>query len=445
MEVGESMRALNPARVLVFGFLALIVVGALLLRLPQATVEGLSFLEAFFTATSAVCVTGLAVVDTGTAFTTFGQVIIMLLIQIGGLGFMTMATLIFMLLGKKISFRNRLLIQESLNQLTVAGVVRLVRTILLYTLVVEGVAALILGARFAPDMGLLQGLYYGIFHSVSAFCNAGFDIMGNFTSLTAYSGDLVVNIVIMSLFVGGGLGFTVIGDLLKNARRPQRLQFHSKLVLLLTVVLLLTAFLVIFALEYNNPQTIAPLPWGEKILGTAFTAATTRTAGFSTLPGDQLRQPTQFFMLILMFIGASPASTGGGIKTTTLGVVLVAVHSIVRGKSDAVLFQRRLPQYIIHKALAIIIISITLVVAITLLLSITEEFGFLSLLFEVVSAFGTVGLSTGLTPQLTVVGKILIIFTMFVGRVGAVTLTLALGQRVKDYDIRYPRGRVMVG
>jgi len=440
------MSKLSPARVLVLGFLAIILLGSVLLMLPQATVgEGLSFLQALFTSTSAVCVTGLVVVDTGTTFTTLGQVIIMLLIQVGGLGFMTMATMIFIALGKKISFRSRMLIQESLNQLTLGGMVRLVRAILVYTLIVQGIAAIILGLRFAPNLGLLPGLYYGLFHAISAFCNAGFDIMGNFASLTGYSGDLVVNVTIMALFIGGGLGFTVIGDLSHNWRSFKTLEFHSKLVLLLTGVMLLTAFIVIFALEFSNPETLGGLSWPEKILGTAFTAATPRTAGFNTLATDQLRQPTLFFIIILMFIGASPASTGGGIKTATLGVVLVAVYSMVRGEADAVLFKRRLPQYIIHKALAIIIIGIGLVMTITLILSITESFGFLEIMFEVVSAFGTVGLSTGITPQLSAVGKILIIFTMFVGRVGTITLTLAFGQRLKAYNIRYPEGRVMVG
>jgi len=440
------MRTFSPARVLVLGFLVIILLGTLLLMLPQATVEGsLTSLQALFTATSAVCVTGLVVVDTGTTFTTFGQVIIMLLIQIGGLGFMTMATLIFMVLGKKIGFRSRLLIQESLNQLSLQGVVHLVKRIFIYTVVVQGIAALILAIRFAPDMGWIRGMYFGIFHAVSAFCNAGFDLMGNFSSLSGYSGDIVVNLIIMGLFIGGGLGFTVIMDLVANWRSPNKLAFHSKLVLSLTAFLLIAAFIVIFALEFSNPQTLAEIPWIEKIIGTAFTAATPRTAGFNTLATDQLRQSTLFLIIVLMFIGASPASTGGGIKTATLGVVLVAVYSMVRGESDAVLFKRRLPQYIIHKALAIIIIGICLVVSVTLILSISEPFDFLTIMFEVVSAFGTVGLSTGITPHLSALGKILIIFTMFVGRVGTVTLTLAFGQRLKAYKVRYPEGRVMVG
>ena len=440
------MRSLNPARVLVLGFMTIILIGTGLLMMPQATIgESLSFIQAFFTATSAVCVTGLVVVDTGTTFTLYGQLVILALIQIGGLGFMTMATLIFMILGKKIGFRSRILIQESLNQWSVQGVVRLVRIVVGYTLLMEGIAAIILGLRFVPEMGWTQGMYFGVFHAVSAFCNAGFDIMGNFNSLTDFTGDIVVNITIMALFIGGGLGFTVALDLFKNWRNPVRLSFHSKIVLLLTILLLVAAFLTVFTLEFTNPETLAGLPWLEKIMGTAFTAATPRTAGFNTLPTDQLRQPTLFFIIILMFIGASPASTGGGIKTATFGVVLVTVYSMVRGQADAVLFKRRLPQVIIHKALAIIFIGMSLVITITLILSITESFDFLALLFETVSAFGTVGLSTGITPHLSTAGKLLIIFTMFVGRVGTVTLTLAFAQRLTSYKIRYPEERVLVG
>lgn len=440
------MGVLNPARVLVLGFLAIIIVGALLLMLPQAVVgERLSFLEALFTSTSAVCVTGLVVVDTGTTFSVFGQVVIMMLIQVGGLGFMTMATLIFMLLGRKISFRNRLLISESLNQFTVQGVVALVRIILVYTLAVEGSAALLLALRFSRDFGWARGIYYGVFHAVSAFCNAGFDLMGNFSSLTAYRGDPIVNLVIMALIISGGLGFTVVRDVFTHWRKAGRLELHSKLVLVVTALLLISAFLAIFVLEFSNPQTLAGIPWMEKVLATAFTATTPRTAGFNTVPIVGLRQPTLFLIIILMFIGASPASTGGGIKTATFGVILAAVHSIIRGETDAVLFKRRLPQYIIHKALAIIILSIGLIAFVTLILCITEPFEFMSVLFEVVSAFGTVGLSVGITPDLSALGKLLIIFMMFVGRVGPVTLTLAFGQRLKPVNIRYPEGRVMVG
>ena len=442
----REVRQFNPARVLVLGFLMLIAMGTALLMLPAATVgERLGFVDALFTATSAVCVTGLVVVDTGTAFTTLGQVIILTLIQVGGLGFMTMAALIFITLGKRIGLGSRIMIQESLNHLTLSGVVRLVKAVLLWTFLVQGIAALILGLRFASDMGWAKGLYYGLFHSISAFCNAGFDLMGNFTSLTAYQGDWVVILTVMALFVSSGLGFFVIMDLYRCRGKLRSISFHSKLVLSLTAVLLVLGFGTIFALEYSNPATLASLGTGEKILSTAFTAATPRTAGFNVLPTDQLNQSSLFFIIILMFIGASPASTGGGIKTATFGVVMVAVYSMIRGKSDAVLFKRRLPQAIIHKALAIMFLSFTLIVVVALLLSITEDAQLLTIMFETVSAFGTVGLSAGITGELTVVGRLLIIFTMFAGRVGPVTLTLAFTRRLSQERIRYPEDRVMVG
>lgn len=442
----SEVRQFSPARALVLGFLAIIFIGTGLLMLPVSTVGGrLDLVDALFTATSAVCVTGLVVVDTGTTFTSFGQVVIMALIQTGGLGFMSLAALIFMMLGRRIGLGSRLMIQESLNHLSLSGVVRLVRAVLVYTLIAQGTAALILGIRFSLDMGWGRGMYYGLFHAVSAFCNAGFDLMGNFTSLTGYQSDPVVSLTIMALFVSSGLGFFVVLDLYRCWRTPRRLSFHSKLVLLLTGLLLAAAFLAIFVLEYSNPETLGPLSLGEKILNTAFTAATPRTAGFNVLPTDQLRQPTLFFIIMLMFIGASPASTGGGIKTATLGVVLVAVYSMIRGDSDAVLFRRRLPQMIIHKALAIIFISLALVIAATMALSITENADLLPVMFEAVSAFGTVGLSTGITPALSLPGRLIVIFTMFAGRVGPVTLTLAFTRRLVAGRVRYPEDRVMVG
>lgn len=321
----------------------------------------------------------------------------------------------------------------------------MVKAVLLYTVVVQGIATLILGFRFAPDMGWARGLYYGLFHAISSFCNAGFDLMGNFTSLSAYRGDWLVSLTVMLIFVSSGLGFFVIMDIYQSRGNVRRMSFHSKLVLLLTGVLLVLGFGTILALEYSNPATLAPLSTGEKILSTAFTAATPRTAGFSVLPTEQLQQASQFFIIILMFIGASPASTGGGIKTATLGVVMVAVYSMIRGKPDAVLFRRRLPQAVIHKALAIMFLSFMLVILVTLLLSITEDAPLLTVMFETVSAFGTVGLSAGLTGELTVVGRLLITLTMFAGRVGPVTLTLAFARRLSQDGVRYPEDRVMVG
>ena len=437
----------SPAQVLVGGFLGFIIIGTILLSLPQASVVGrLPVLDALFTATSAVCVTGLVLVDTGTHFTVFGQVVIMLLIQVGGLGFMTMATLFFLLLGKKITLKERLVMQEALNQFSLEGLVRLTKTILIFTIVIEGLAALILGLRFSMDYGFRQGMYLGIFHSISAFANAGFDLMGSVggSSMTAYINDPLVNLVIIGLFVCGGLGFTVLVDIY-NRRPIRKMALHSKFVLLLTAILLASGFLGVFILEYNNPETLGELPFFQKILPALFTGATTRTAGFNTLNTGGLAPATLFFMLVLMFVGASPASTGGGIKTTTFGVLLVSVAAMIKGKEEINIFNRRIPFDIVLKALSIIVIGLIVVGVATIILSQTEQQDFLRILFEVVSAFGTVGLSTGITSELSVVGKGVIILVMFMGRVGPLTLALAFGQRLKQSKIRYPEEKVLVG
>ncbi|WP_353892655.1 TrkH family potassium uptake protein [Proteinivorax hydrogeniformans] len=436
----------SPAQVLVVGFLILILLGTILLSLPIASASGepLSPLDALFTATSAVCVTGLVVVDTGTFFSTFGQVVIMLLIQAGGLGFMTMATLIFLVLGKKITLKGRLVIQEALNQITLSGLVRLTKSIIILTLIIEGVAALILGIRFSQDVGLLRGLYMGVFHSISAFSNAGFDIVGGGVGLTPYRDDFVVNTVIMGLFIFGGLGFTVIVDIYTRGS-IKKMALHSKFVLLLTAIFLVVGFLGIFILEYDNPATLGELSFVEKIMPAFFTGATTRTAGFNTIDTGSLEAGTLFFMLLLMFIGASPASTGGGIKTTTFGVLLVAVYAIIKGGDEVNLMNRRIPYHIVLKGLSIIVIGLIVVGTVTIVLSQTENQEFMNVFFEVVSAFGTVGLSTGITSELTTFGKGIIIVVMFMGRVGPLTLALALGRRYSKSKIRYPEERVLVG
>ncbi|SHK11039.1 trk system potassium uptake protein TrkH [Anaerobranca californiensis DSM 14826] len=443
----KDKKALTPARILVGGFLSLILIGTILLSLPISSVEGsIGIIDALFTATSAVCVTGLVVVDTGTHFTLFGQLVILGLIQAGGLGFMTMATLIFLLLGKKITLKERLVIQEALNQFSLEGLVRLTKYILIFTISIELIAALFLGLRFSVDYGYKLGMYMGLFHSISAFANAGFDIMGivGQSSLMAYQNDPVVVFIIMALFVLGGLGFTVIVDIYKR-HSFGKMALHSRFALVLTGILLLIGFLGVFLLEYNNPDTLGEMPFYKKILPSIFTGATTRTAGFNTVDTGSLRPATLFFMSVLMFIGASPASTGGGIKTTTFGVLLVSVVAMIKGDREVHIFNRRLPFEIVLKALSIIMISLVIIGLATIILSRTEQQEFLNIFFEVVSAFGTVGLSTGITSELTTVGRIIIIVIMFTGRVGPLTLALAFSQRMKSSNIRYPEEKVLVG
>ncbi|EEG76449.1 TrkH family potassium uptake protein [Dethiobacter alkaliphilus] len=436
----------SPAKILVVGFAAVIFIGALLLTLPIATHSGqISFLDALFTATSAVCVTGLVVVDTGTYFTVFGQTVIMILIQIGGLGIMTAATVVFILLGKKITLRERLVIKEAMNQITMEGLVRLVQIVILLTFAVEAVGALLLSTRFIPEYGLGTGLFYSVFHAVSAFSNAGFDLIGEGRSLTPFANDPVILLTIAALFILGGLGFSVVMEFYQK-RRLRRLTLHTKMVLIISSVLLVLGTVIIFVMEYNNPETLGQLGFLGKVLNAFFTSATTRTAGFNSVPTGGLLHPTLFFMLALMFIGASPGSTGGGIKTTTFGGLLVAVISTIRGSDDPVIFKKQIPVEILRRALSIAVISITLVFLVTLLLLITEGGELLPVFFEAMSAFGTVGLSTGITGELSPLGRIIIIITMFAGRLGPLTLMFALARRMqKKSPIRYTSERIMLG
>lgn len=434
-----------PSQVLVLGFALVILFGALLLTLPQATQNGLGlpFLNAVFTATSAVCVTGLVVVDTATTFTNFGEWVILLLIQVGGLGFMTFATLFAMILGRRITLKQRLLLQEALNQVSVEGIVRLVRSVLKISFAIEAIGALILTLRWQSDFGWSKALYYGVFHSVSAFNNAGFDLFGNFSSLTAYVGDPVVNITIMLLIICGGLGFIVLADLL-GPRKRYRL--HTKIVLQVSAALILIGAVVIFLMEFTNPKTLGPLPIGTKVLAAFFQSVSPRTAGFNTLNLAGMYDTTLLLMIVLMFIGASPGSTGGGIKTTTFIAMVLSVLSTYRSDPHVVLGGRTLPKDVIQKAWAITTSAAVLVFLIVSILSLTEKADFLTVLFEVTSAFGTVGLSLGITPNLTDVGKMAIILTMFIGRVGPLTLAFVLSQKKdKKAHIKYPDERIMIG
>ncbi|MFD1269710.1 TrkH family potassium uptake protein [Paenibacillus motobuensis] len=436
----------SPPQILVLGFAAIILVGALLLMLPisSTTGESLPFVDALFTATSATCVTGLVVVDTGTYYSTFGQVVIMLLIQTGGLGFMTVATLFSLVFKRRISLKDRLLLQEAMNQNTMEGIVRLIRKVLIYSLVIESSAALIYTIRWSFDMPFGRALYFGIFHGVSMFNNAGFDLFGHYQSLTRYVGDPIVNLVTMFLIVSGGLGFIVLSDLV-DFRKHRKLSLHSKVVLTMTASLILIGALVIYVFEFTNPGTFSSLSGGEKIWASFFQSVTPRTAGANTVDLGSLRQATQFFMVILMFIGASPSSTGGGIKTTTFMILVGAVISMIRGRSDLVLFRYRLTQDRIFKAVTLTMLSLFLVIAVSMVLSTTESASFLSILFETTSAFGTVGLTVGLTGKLTVIGKFIISFTMFAGRLGPLTMAYALGPKKGKELYRHPEGKIIIG
>lgn len=441
---------LTPPRILAGGFASIIMLGTILLMLPisNANGESLALVDAFFTATSATCVTGLVVVDTGTHFTMFGQTVIILLIQVGGLGFMTMATLFAMAFKKKISLKERLILQEAMNQGSMEGIVRLIQKVLLYALAIEGTAAALFTIRWAFDLPFGQALYFGIFHSISLFNNAGFDLFGQvsgpFSSLTSYVGDPLVNLVSMSLIVLGGIGFIVLSDLFEFKTR-RKFSLHTKVVLSMTSFLIVLGTIVVFIFEFTNPNTLGSMNWFEKFWAAMFQSITPRTAGANTIDIGGMRQATQFFMILFMFIGASPGSTGGGIKTTTFTILVGAVIAMIRGKEDIVFFRNRLAKDRLNKAVTLVLLALGLVIGVTMILSTTEDHAFLMILFETVSAFGTVGLSMGLTTDLSVVGKILLSLTMFIGRLGPITLAYAVGPKNERELYRHPEGKITIG
>ncbi|WP_019423714.1 TrkH family potassium uptake protein [Paenibacillus sp. OSY-SE] len=441
---------LTPSRILVVGFALIILLGAFLLMLPISNSNGqpLSFVDAFFTATSATCVTGLVVVDTGTNFTVFGQVVIMLLIQVGGLGFMTMATLFALAFKKRISLKERLILQEALNQGSMEGIVRLIRKVLLFAFCIEGAAAILFATRWAFDLPLGQAIYFGIFHAVSLFNNAGFDLFGSvygpFSSLTSYVGDPVINTVAMLLIVLGGIGFIVLSDVV-DYRRTRKLSLHTKIVLTMTGLLIVIGTVVIFIFEFTNTRTLAGLSGWEQFWASLFQSVSPRTAGANTIDIGAMRQASQFFMIILMFIGASPGSTGGGIKTTTFAILVGAVITMIRGKEDIVIYRYRLAKDRIFKAVTLTLLALFLVIMVSMILSTTEDHPFLMILFETTSAFGTVGLTMGLTTDLTDFGKVLLCLTMFAGRLGPITLAYALGPKSERELYRHPEGKITIG
>lgn len=441
---------LQPAQILVLGFGLVIMLGATLLNLPMASVNGKSigFIDALFTSASAVCVTGLVVVNTAEYWTLFGKVVILMLIQVGGLGFMSMATLVALLLGRRITLKERLILQEDLNQFTMQGLVKLTRYVLLSTFFIEMVGALSLSIVFIPKYGLLKGIWFSVFHAISAFCNAGFDLTGS--SMVEFVGNPIINLTIGLLIILGGLGYSVYINITDRIiRKDARRQFslHTKMVLTITGYLLLIGFIGFIVLEYNNPETLAKLTLPEKLWASFFQAIVPRTAGFNSVDMAGITNATTFLFIILMFIGGSPGSTAGGIKTTTMGAIFFSISSVIKGNSDVEAFKKRIPNEIVYRCMAIMGISFLLVILVTMVLTITEKADFIDLLFETVSAFGTVGLTRNLTPNLSNIGRLIITTTMFFGRLGPLTMAFAIAQRQKKNQgkFRYPEEKIIVG
>ncbi len=447
---------IQPAQLILLSFFLIILLGAFLLMLPQASVrQPLSFIDALFTSTSATCVTGLVVRDTGADFTRFGQWVILCLIQLGGLGIMTLSTFFVYLVAGRLSYTGREIVQDTFSQHPMAELGRLLRLVFLTTLSIEGAGAVLLGLKFSMTHGWSEAFYMGVFHSVSAFCNAGFALFPD--SFVAFRDDAFVNAVLSILIILGGLGFIVIFDLFRNRGSLRdcfwrKLQFHTRIVLFATACLLVGGFFLIFLLETRH--SVSGLPLGERLLAAWFQSVTTRTAGFNTLDIGDLSNATLFVMTILMFVGASPGSCGGGIKSTTFVVILASVRARFRMQEDVNLFHRRLSESVVSRAISVMFLSGIIVTLFTMLILVTESVGgqapgrgdsFISYFFEVVSAFGTVGLSTGVTPQLSESGKCLITALMFIGRLGPLTISLAVQGRTNTVKFRYAKENVLVG
>lgn len=440
----KTVKDLSPARILLLGYASVIVLGTILLMLPVSHAPGvqITLIDALFTATSATAVTGLTVVDTASHFSLFGHVVMLVLMQLGGAGLMASVTTVAVVLGWRIGIRQRLLVELDLNQSSMKGVVRLSLRVFAFTLALEAIGAVILFGVFRHELNTLDAWYYAAFHAIAAFCSAGFDLFGN--SLKSFSGNITVNLTIAGLFILGGLGFGVLQDIVAH-RRWSRLSFHSQVVLTVSGILTLLGVSMVWLLESGNPDTLGSMAAGDRLLAAFFQSATTRSAGFSTVSVDLLTAPTQFLFLVLMFIGASPGSTGGGIKTTTAAILAAIVHSSLRRKRDVELGRFRIDRGSIDSALVVVLGSLLWIAGATFMLLITERADFMPTLFEVVSAMGTVGLSMGLTEQLSDVGKLVISVTMFVGRLGPIAVMLSLGQRHATGAIRRPEKRLIVG
>jgi trk system potassium uptake protein TrkH len=443
-------RQLSPAQVLSISILALIAIGTALLRLPAAaTGAPLPWLDAFFTATSAVCVTGLVVVDTPVDLTPFGQIVVLLLIQAGGLGYMAITTVVAVALGKQLTLQERLTLQEALNVQTMEGLVRFALTVFRLTLAIEVAAAAVLAVRWIPEFGVARGAYYALFHSVSAFNNAGFALFSD--SLIRYRSDWLVNGVISALIIVGGLGFVVLNEL-RHYRRAHHLSTHTRLVLTVSVLLVVAGTAAIYVLEFGNPRTLAAMRPGEAMLAAYFQAVSPRTAGFNTIDIGAMTPAALFVVMVLMFIGASPGGTGGGVKTTTFAITVAALWATVRGAEEPSLFRRRLTPALVARAFFISLIAFLALNGVAAILLAIEGRELLPTLFETTSAFGTVGLSMGEAPSplslaghFSPFGKLLVAVMMFMGRVGPLTLAVAIARGRPRPHIRYPEGKVLIG
>lgn len=439
---------LTPYVQILLSFASIIFVGAILLSLPIATVDNSTkpFIESLFTATSAVCVTGLVVNDISTTYSTFGKTVIIILIQLGGLGILTFSSMVILLLSRKMGYYTKKIVSEDLNYNIITEIPQYLKRVSLVVFSIEFIGAILLFTQYIKEFSLKKAVAYSIFHSISAFCNAGFSLHSN--SLENYVGNFQVNMVIVYLIVLGGIGFAAILDMYnisKGIRR--RLSVSTKLAITISFFLISVGTIFIFLVEYKNPQSIGNLSLADKFMSSFFQSVSTRTAGFQTINLGFLKTPTIIFFIFLMFVGASPGSTGGGIKTTTLGIMILGIVCAISGRENIEYERRKLSWTLFNKATAILLVSILYVfIAIILLTIFDSDKNFLSLLFELVSAFGTVGLSMGITSSLTLPSKLIIIVTMFIGRIGPLTIMLALSRKkLKVGKYRYPEETILIG
>ena len=435
--------SLNPPLVLSLGFAILISIGGILLSLPFFTKSGQAtdLIDSFFVAASASCVTGLTPVNTLEHWNTYGHVLLIILIQIGGLGVMSLASIIPLILGKKIGMKSRQILKEQLNVESLEGMIVLFKYVLIFTFGTEILGAILLSIRFVPIYGMGEGIWISIFHSISAFCNAGFDILGD--SIYPLRDDLLVNLTLSFLVIVGGLGFVVTSELFRR-RSFKKISTHSKLVLMMTAILLFLGTVVFYFLERRG-GVLAEESLKGSILESFFQSVVARTAGFYSVDLSKIKDSTALMLMGLMFVGGSPGSTAGGIKTTTLGVLILSTAAVIRGENEPVVFGRHIGTDVIRKALAIFLVSFGIVLSVSFILTITENAGLVDIMYETVSALATVGASKGLTADLSRVGKILITICMYLGRLGPMTMAFAFGMKVKKSPIRYPESFISIG
>ena len=437
------MLKLRPSLLIAFSFFIVIFIGGALLSLPISSQSGTStnLLDSFFTSNSATCVTGLVTLDTGTHFSLFGLFVIMFLMQIGGLGYMTFSTFMVLIFRQKLFISQKLAAQEALNIYSTKDVFSVLKKVFGIVFIFESMGAVILFIRWLPEFGIKKAGLYSIFHSISAFNNAGFALPAKFANLAPYVTDPTINLTITSLIILGGIGFIAIADVIEH----RKLSLHSKVVILTTMLLIVLGALFFFFLEHNNPNTIGKLSFPDKILASYFQSVTPRTAGFNTIDFAKIMPATALITMILMFIGASPGGTGGGIKTTTFALIIATIVATLRGSKNTILFNRRIPAETVRRAFTIAVLACTAIGVAIFFLGNTENFNIKEISFETISAFGTVGLSLGITPFLSPVGKIIIMLIMFIGRVGPLTLLLALTMDQKESKIRPPKEGISIG